>query len=91
MRLSELKALVAEMEENIMNPENPDPDVRFWMPRPKGLPAGPKQTSSFIEFTISLTPDSAELMNHMVNGITLGCIPQLGDFSIPVTMVDFYK
>lgn len=86
MKLSELKAYIAEIE--AMSPNN-DPDISFWIERKEGWPqAGEKDSHCFIDFEIDRSDD---LKQHKIEGSCKDTIQTKGDFTIPLMVVPFYK
>lgn len=90
MKLSVLKELVKQLEAH--SAPGSDPNVRFWMPRPEGLPAAEKDAKQFVEFDITAGSDIQHAVwESKIVAISDGCLPKLGDFDLPVHMVPFYK
>jgi hypothetical protein len=86
MKLSALKKLVADMEELTLDR---DPDVRFYITRNEAeREAGPKQSAHFIE----MEPHANTSLRDCVVVVQYPeLIPDVGDFSIPMTLLNVYR
>lgn len=88
MRLSELKALIAQIEAETLS-INPDPTIHFWHTRgPHLTEIGLGDGESFVDFDIDTTH---EMREHRI-GHTDSQVAQVrGDFTLPLVKVPFYK
>lgn len=94
MRLSDLKALVAEIE---AKKTTDDPKIYFWIHRSNDKP-GPRESDCFINYTLDLNAIAGSVNEHKIIGPKSGhkgmtvcdTVYEPGDFTFPLTVSPFY-
>lgn len=88
MRLSELKKLVADIE-NHRTPNNPDPRITFSLCRDEDLSeVRAEESRVFIDFDIKLSP---HILEDRVVDTLPGTVCTRGDFTFLLSRVPFYS
>ena len=88
MKLSQMQAMLEAIKAQA-TPENPDPDVRFWLNRNQAAAVpGELHANIFIDLEVDAGPD---LTQHRISTGGDDVVQQAGDWTIPLTVVPFYK
>lgn len=92
MKLSALKALVADMEANVI-PENPDPTVEFWVVRDLIEEPTERDSQHFLQFSLETNKAPVGAKYHQVwkSPDNMKMMASAGDFHLPAVPVPVYR
>lgn len=90
MRLSDLKALIAEIEAKKITE---DPMIDFYVSRPEVQQVRREESEQFVNFDLDLNAIQSVATEHMVRhcAANLKTVYVDGDFTLPLIVAPFYK